>query len=104
MYIFTELYKSPLRFEGFRVDVSPTESSWMLCSLNKASLGYCAPDLCVPTLDPVKHGTSSVGCYRGLSQPPAPKGSVGHLAGFAYAPDQVYWISAPLSDARLAHT
>ncbi len=32
-------------------DVSPTESSWMLRPLNKASLGYCVPDRCVPTLD-----------------------------------------------------
>ncbi len=42
-------------------DVSPTESSWMLRPLNKASLGYCVPDRCVPTLDRVKHGTSFVG-------------------------------------------
>ncbi len=32
-------------------DVSLTESSWMLRPLNKASLGYFAPDRCVPTLD-----------------------------------------------------
>ena len=32
-------------------DVSPTENSWMLRPLNIASLGYCAPDRCVPTLD-----------------------------------------------------
>jgi hypothetical protein len=30
--------------------VSPIESSWMLRPLHKASLGYCAPDRCVPTL------------------------------------------------------
>ena len=47
-------------------DVSPTENSWMLRPLNKVSLGYCVPDRCVPTLDRVKHGTSSVGRYRGL--------------------------------------
>jgi hypothetical protein len=41
--------------------VSPTENSWMLRPLNKASLGYCVPDRCVPTLDRVKHGASSVG-------------------------------------------
>ncbi len=77
-------------------DVSPTENSWMLRPLNKASLGYCAPDRCVPTLDRVKHGTSSVGSYRGLGRPPAPPNvSVGRLASFAYAPDQVYWIGAP---------
>jgi hypothetical protein len=51
---------------GCRVDVSPTdvsliENSWMSRPLNKASLGYCAPDRCVPTLDCVKHGTSSIG-------------------------------------------
>ena len=63
--------------------------------LNKVSLGYCAPDRCVPTLDHIKHGTSSVGRYCGLGRPPAPNGSVGRLAGFAYAPDQVYWL-APL--------
>jgi hypothetical protein len=67
-------------------DVSPTENSLMLRPLNKASLGYYALDRCVPTLDRVKHGTSSVG----LGHPPAPAGSVGRLAGFAYAPDQVY--------------
>ncbi len=44
-----------------RVDVSPTdvsltESSWMLRPLNKASLEYCVPDWCVPTLDRVRHG------------------------------------------------
>ncbi len=32
-------------------DVAPTESSWMLRPLNKASLEYCVPDRCVPTLD-----------------------------------------------------
>jgi hypothetical protein len=90
-------------------DVSPTENSWMLRPLNKASLGHCVPDRCVPTLDRVKHAitlhqNSSVGRYRGLGRPPAPKGSVGRLAGFAYAPDQVYWIGAPPSDARSAHT
>ncbi len=47
--------------EGCRVDVSPidvspSESSWMLRPLNKASLGYCAPDRCVRTLDRVTHG------------------------------------------------
>jgi hypothetical protein len=84
--------------------VSPTEYFWMLGPLNKASLGYCAPDRCVPTLDRVKHGTSSAGRYRGLGRPPAPNESVGRLAGFAYAPDQVDWIGAPPSDARSAQT
>ncbi len=83
-------------------DVSPTENSWMLRPWNKASLGHCVPDRCVPTLDRVNHGTSSVGRYRGLGRPPAPNGSVGRLAGFAYAPDQVYWIGTPPSDARSA--
>jgi hypothetical protein len=85
-------------------DVSPTENSWMLRPLNKVSLGYCVPDQCVPTLDLIEHGTSSVGRYRGLGRPPAPNESLGRLAGFAYAPDQVYWIGAPPSDARSAHT
>jgi hypothetical protein len=76
----------------------------MLRPLNKASLGYCIPDRCVLTLDRVKHGTSSVSRYRGLGRPPAPNGSVGRLAGFAYATDQVYWIGAPPLDARSAHT
>ncbi len=83
-------------------DVSPTENSWMLRPLNKASLGYCAPDRCVPTLDRVKHGTRSVGKYRVLRRPPAPNESVGRLAGLAYTPDQVYWISAPPMNARSA--
>ncbi len=49
-------------------DVSPTKSSWMLRPLNKASLGYCVPDRCVPTLDRVKHGTSFVGRRRLMDQ------------------------------------
>ncbi len=79
-------------------------------------LGCCAPgtkrpldivsltDVSRPWTAFVKHGTSSVGRYRGLGRPTAPNGSVGRLAGFAYAPDQVYWIGAPPSDARSAHT
>jgi hypothetical protein len=72
------------------LDVAPLEQSvpWILC-----------PWLMCP--DP---GQRSIGRYRGLGRPPAPNGSVGRLAGFAYAPDQVYWIGAPLSDARSAHT
>jgi hypothetical protein len=58
-------------------DVSPTENSWMLRPLNIASLGYCAPDRCVPTLDRVKHETCYVGRYRGRGRPPAPNRSVG---------------------------
>jgi hypothetical protein len=76
-------------------DVSPTENSWMLRPLNKTSLKYCVTDQCVPNLDRVKHETSSVGRYRGLGRPPAPNESVGRLAGFAYAPDQVSFL-APL--------
>ncbi len=78
------------RVEVSPTDVSPTENSWMLRLLNKASLGYCVPDQCFPTLDRVKHGTSSVGRYRGLGRPLAPNESVGRLASFTYAPDQVY--------------
>jgi hypothetical protein len=86
--------------------------------------GWCVPDRCVPDrkfLDvaPLEQsvpwilcpwpmcpdpGSRSVGRYRGLGRPPAPNGSVGRLAGLAYAPDQVYWIGAPPSDARSAHT
>jgi hypothetical protein len=62
----------------------------MLRPLNKASLGYCVLDRCVLTLDRVKHATS---------RPPMPNGSVGRLAGFPYAPDQVYWIGTLPSDA-----
>jgi hypothetical protein len=51
-----------------RVDVSPTENSWMLRPLNKASLECCVPDRCVPTLDRVKHGTSSVGLRHLMDQ------------------------------------
>ena len=40
----------------------------MLRPLNKASLGYCVPDRCVPTLDRVKHGTRSVGLRRLMNQ------------------------------------
>ncbi len=76
----------------------------MLRPLNEAPLRHCAPDRCVQTLDRVKHGTSSVGRYHGLGRPPAPNGSVGRLARFAYPPDQVYWLGAPPLDARSAHT
>ncbi len=54
-YFVKEQYKR--RYTQFcwcRGDVSPTDvsltvSSWMLRPLNKASLGYFAPDRCVPT-------------------------------------------------------
>ncbi len=51
-------------------DVSPTESSWMLRPLNKASLGYCVPDRCVPTLDCVSSAaiTASVSLQRLMDQ------------------------------------
>jgi hypothetical protein len=84
------MYKSQCRVDVPPTDVSPTENSWMLRPLNKASLRYCVPDRGVPTLDRVNHETSSVGRYCSLSRPPAPNESVGRLAGFAYAPDQVY--------------
>jgi hypothetical protein len=32
-------------------DVSPTENSWMLHPLDKVSLGYCAPDRTIPSLN-----------------------------------------------------
>jgi hypothetical protein len=57
--------------------------------LDVATLEQSVPWICVPTLDRVKHGTSSVGRYRSLGRPPAPNRSVGRLAGFAYAPDQI---------------
>jgi hypothetical protein len=92
-------YSSGCRVDVSPTNVSPTKNSWMLRPLNKASLGYCVPDRCAPTLDRVQHETSSVGCYHGLSWPPA-----GRLASFAYAPGQVYWIGAPWSNACSAHT
>ncbi len=49
-------------------DVSPTKNSWMLRPWNKASLGHCVPDRCVPTLDRVKHANSSVGLRRLMDQ------------------------------------
>jgi hypothetical protein len=54
------LHQTQPTIQGCRVDVSltdvsPTESSWMLRPLDKASLGYCAPVRCVPTLDRVTH-------------------------------------------------
>ncbi len=45
----------PCRVDVSPIDVSLTENSWMLRPLNKASLGYYAPDRCVPTLDRVTH-------------------------------------------------
>jgi hypothetical protein len=58
-------------YRGLRVDVSPTDvsltkSSWMLRPLNKASLGYCAPDRCVPTLDHVRHGAHNAWTAHGM--------------------------------------
>jgi hypothetical protein len=103
-HLVSEHSKGRCRVDVSPTDVSPTENSWMLRPLNKASPGYCVPDRCVLTLDRVEHGTSSVGRYRGLGRPPAPKESLGRLAGFAYAPDQVYWIGAPPSVARSALT
>jgi len=32
-------------------DMSPTENSWMLHPLDKMSLGYCAPDRTIPSLN-----------------------------------------------------
>ncbi len=58
--------KSRCRVDVSPTDVSPTESSWMLRSLNKASLEYCVPDRCVPTLDhaPSAAIAASVGLRR----------------------------------------
>ncbi len=51
------------------VDVSPTENSWMFRPLNKASLGYCVPDRCVPTeLAPSVTIAASVGLRRLMDQ------------------------------------
>ena len=50
-------------------DVSPTESSWMLRPLNKASLGYYAPDRCVPTLDRATHGSHKAGATAAIRLP-----------------------------------
>jgi hypothetical protein len=48
---------SRCRVDVSPTDVSPTKSSWMLRNWNKASLGYYAPDRCVPTLDRSTHGS-----------------------------------------------
>ncbi len=56
------LYTMRCRVDVSPTDVSPTESSWMLRLWNKASLGYCAPDQCVPTLDCAMHGSYKVHC------------------------------------------
>ncbi len=87
-------------------DIPPYQPSLLppiISQLVKASI-YWGGGGAVPTLDRVEHWTSSVGRHRGLGRPPAPNESLWHLAGFAYAPDQVYWIGAPPSDARSAHT
>jgi len=47
-------YGRRCRVDVSPTDVSPIENSWMLRPLNKASLGYCVPDRCVPTLDRIK--------------------------------------------------
>jgi hypothetical protein len=51
------------------IDVSPTESSWMWRPLNKASLRYCAPDQCVPTLDCVMLGSHKAGSTAAIRLP-----------------------------------
>jgi hypothetical protein len=50
-------------------DVSPTDSSWMLQPLNKASLAYYAPDRCVPTLDRATHGSHKAGSTVAIRLP-----------------------------------
>ncbi len=95
-------------------------NTWIIIRCVGWMQGWCVPDRCVPDrkfLDvaPLEQsvpwilcpwpmcpdpGPRSVSRYRGLSRPPAPNGSVGRLAGFAYAPDQVYLL-APL---RRMHT
>ncbi len=75
--------------------------------------GWCVPNRCVPDqkfLDvaPLEQSLPWILCpwpvcpdpgarqaWNLLRRPPAPNESVGRLAGFAYAPDQVYWL-APL--------
>ncbi len=56
-----------------RVDVSPTDvsptKSWMLRPLNKASLGYCAPDQSVPILDCIMHGSHKAGSTAAIRLP-----------------------------------
>ncbi len=47
-------------------------------------------------------GPRSAGRYCGIGRPPAPNGSVGRLAGFAYAPDQVYWVGPHIELHRFA--
>ncbi len=78
VYVFTGMAtiltapypESPLLFlKRCRVDVSPTESSWMLRPLNKASLRYCAPDQCVPTLDCVTLGSHKAGSTGAIRLP-----------------------------------
>ncbi len=49
--------------------VSPTESSWMLRPLNKASLAYYAPDRWVPTLDRATHGSHKAGSTAAVRLP-----------------------------------
>ncbi len=59
---------SRCRVDMSPTDVSPTENSWMLRPLNKASLGYCVPDRCVPGLAPSAAIAASVGLRRLMNQ------------------------------------
>jgi hypothetical protein len=63
-----ECGKLRCRVDVSPTDVSPTENSWLMRPLNKESLEYCVPDRCFPTLDRVKHGTSSVGLRHLMDQ------------------------------------
>ncbi len=73
IYFYQEILQ-PCRVDVSPTDVSPTESSWMLRPLNKASLEYCVPDRCVPTLDraPSHYGLFIVLVAEGPVQGRAP--------------------------------
>jgi hypothetical protein len=64
-----KIWAQGCRVDVSMTDVSPTESSWMLRPLNKASFGYCAPDQCVPTLDCVTHGSHKAGSTAAIRLP-----------------------------------
>jgi hypothetical protein len=94
-----------------RVDVSPTENSWMLRPLNKASLGYCVPDRCVPTLYRIKQDPRQLyACPLGTDEtcPTYPDIMSAHThrphhpctASFTHEPHNE-WVSRPRSWVKL---
>jgi hypothetical protein len=53
--ILAHIVKNGCNVSPSPTDVSPTENSWMLHSLDKVSLIYCAPARTIPSLNNARH-------------------------------------------------